>query len=1115
MYVATVEELMTGMTSVDFVQPWYRCVSTNEKNTGMSLGGIGTSITATPAGTTPVFHFYNGCGIENEEGRTIELNNYYYGESVSDDLTLVVRSPSFFSEDCLAYPLLDPQGDKYFNGGESEKELNKILRQIVNTESFVNDNYSNLADWGLVEQEKKGTLYHPRKQGGFRFRNFAYLLNVFSFSVRRNTVYTRSLLADIKESHRLFRECYPANRMLYEFQYPLSITHYREETQRCNVKKVHITTVCPGNEKLCSIPAYMTAFHIHNPTNQALEVTFVLSIENFIGYDLIKTRTGVQDALLHIQRSFKGQKGEGYRHDIGERSITGLTFRQDASARRGDINGELNFSISTKKDDNFIVTVKSNYYLDTESNTVDAAISTGKVHDVLDDAVSFTQKEPVCGALCISCCVQPGETKIFDVATVIDLPEVQIGDYTSQKKYTQFFPEAIYRSREIAHYIFENRNKIYINEWVWRETFQYKTTLDSGVINAASAGQLRQLMQDNLSFIPESSVWDENDRFLVRECVDYPFFNSLDVYFYGSFGLLKLLPQMDSKIIREFGESILSEDLRVKLFGSYIRFKDDRIDSSLKDVRKICGTTPHDMGTPFDAAANAYSWKNVALWVDLAPKFVMLVYRNFLNTRDLALLKDTWPAVVASLNYISEHFIGKEGHLPVTTGYANTFDNLRGDGICIYPASLWIAGLFAAQAIADILGEETKAAMYAELALKGKQQMIASLWDEQAGTYLYSVVNIRESHLQLERFEDACKVNDPRLSAVFELLGCTKSSEAMLPAFLVSVNQFIDDDQAEVTAAQRKTIGEHLEQHTEWLNSLDDLAFGSKIERRALKKRLIQKIIPNLFTNDFESLVVAPDCEHIFANQLCADTYLYYLDLPEITPLAARQKVLNNIISRNVGGCDRRIGASNMVSRNGMDLDTFQAQEVWVGVQFAIAGALVASGMIDEFEELIDKLYEAVYKQAKIPFGIPEGFNCVGLFISEDLIRLNFDNQDQRDNIVAYLKKHEILSGGSTVNFAKIENLKVFIKFWEHEDNEYAEEVSAEELHELLLATKLKYTAGRYFRAGMVHILPDILRKYRLATEPVNSEERSLAALKHTIQESQSERALEVVSDAQ
>src|SRR3954462_1082900 len=107
MFTKTVEELMTRVTSVDFVQPWYRCVATHMGNTGMALGGIGSAVTGTPAGTTPCFHFHNGCGIENEHGQTIELNNWYYGEILSDDLTLRIRSISLFRHDVVAFPLLD------------------------------------------------------------------------------------------------------------------------------------------------------------------------------------------------------------------------------------------------------------------------------------------------------------------------------------------------------------------------------------------------------------------------------------------------------------------------------------------------------------------------------------------------------------------------------------------------------------------------------------------------------------------------------------------------------------------------------------------------------------------------------------------------------------------------------------------------------------------------------------------------------------------------------------------------------------------------------------------------------------------------------------------------
>ncbi|HVY22624.1 MAG TPA: GH116 family glycosyl hydrolase [Steroidobacteraceae bacterium] len=1093
MYVQTVEELMTGVTGVDFVQPWYRCVSTSKGNTGMALGGIGTAITATPAGTTPCFHFYNGCGIENEDGQTIELNNYFYGECISDDLTLQIRSHSFFQEDCVAFPLVDHRGEKYFTGNESEEQALDILRRIIVTDTFVEDNYENLCKWGLISQEKQGTLYHSRKESDYRFRNYAFLLNIFSFSVTRNIVFTRSLIADLQCSHRLFKECYPSGKMLYEFQYPLSVTHYREETQRCVVKKIHMSCISPDNERLCNMPAYMTGFQVTNPTYEAMDVSFVLSVENFIGYDLVKTRTGVQDALLRMQRGFKGQKGESYVEELGDSRIHGFVFNQDDNAHRGDIQGELCFAVITRNSDDMLVTIKPAYFIGTESNVVNAGIAVGKIHDVNDDAVSFTGREPRCGAFCVSFRVMPGETKGFGVSTVLDIPALQIGDYSAQKKYTAFFADPVNRSRTIARYIFENREKLYTHEWVYRESLRHKQVLDSGVIDSAVVARLRQMLADNMSFIAESAVWDANDRFLVRECIDYPFFNSLDVYFYGSFGLLKLLPQVDNRIVREFGESILSEDLRPKLFGSFVRFRDGRINQALRGVRKVLGSTPHDMGTPFDAAANAYSWKDAALWVDLAPKYVLLVYRSFLTTRDLALLRDSWPSVKQALEYIREKFIGDEGYLPVSVGYANTFDNLRGDGICIYPASLWVAGLRAAEAMAVLLGEHAAAKSYAEMAARGKAQLLACLWDEQAGMYLYSVSPVRRIHIDEKEFAAACNSNDGRFSALLEAIGGKPLANGSINTFLAAINAFVDDDAATLAVKQLAPAGSL---DATQLHALQQLHRLSKMERRALKKRFVHACLPGMFIKDFETAVVQAECDHVFANQLCADTYLYYLDLPEITGISARRRILKNIMEQNIAGGEYRIGASNLVARGGADLDTHQAQEVWLGVQYSLAGALVAAGMIKEFEELIVRLFEAIYEQAKIPFGIPEGFNCVGLFIAEDLIRADIDDEDLRAEIIDFLKKANILSAGNVVNFAAIEDARKFADFWDDEENEYAGYVGSEELRTLLLATQLKYTAGRYFRAGMVHILPEILRKYKISIDQQSDEEACLAILR-------------------
>src|SRR5690606_31715081 len=248
---------------------------------------------------------------------------------------------------------------------------------------------------------------------------------------------------------------------------------------------------------LCSLPSYITGFRIDNPTNQTMDVTFMLSVENFVGYDLLKTRTGAQDALFHIQRSFKGQGGEHYVEHLDDKTINGLTFLQSKDARRGDIQGQVTFAAITSNEANFLVTSKANYYLDTEANIVEAGVATGQISDLIDDAVSNTKREPLCGALCISVRLEPGETKEFEVATVMDIPAVEIGTYTSSKKYTSFFPDEKYRSRAIANYMFTNRKRIFINEWIWRDTFRYTNALDTGAIDSAVAGKLRQLLADN------------------------------------------------------------------------------------------------------------------------------------------------------------------------------------------------------------------------------------------------------------------------------------------------------------------------------------------------------------------------------------------------------------------------------------------------------------------------------------------------------------------------------------------------------------------------------------------------------------------------------------------
>ena len=65
------------------------------------------------------------------------------------------------------------------------------------------------------------------------------------------------------------------------------------------------------------------------------------------------------------------------------------------------------------------------------------------------------------------------------------------------------------------------------------------------------------MAMNSLSFLAESTVWDKENVLLVK-IVDYHF-NSLDVYFYGSFSLLYLLPELDGCVMKHFAKNHLKQ----------------------------------------------------------------------------------------------------------------------------------------------------------------------------------------------------------------------------------------------------------------------------------------------------------------------------------------------------------------------------------------------------------------------------------------------------------------------------------------------------------------------------------------------------------------------------
>ena len=115
-------------------------------------------------------------------------------------------------------------------------------------------------------------------------------------------------------------------------------------------------------------------------------------------------------------------------------------------------------------------------------------------------------------------------------------------------------------------------------------------------------------------------------RFALLECIDYPFYDTVDVDFYASFAILELFPGLEAaRDPRPAGRRPARRP------GD----RDDRGDRPAgrpQDRRGRCRTMSAGPRRPF-YRPNWYRFQDVNVWKDLAPKFVLQVWRDAVHRR--------------------------------------------------------------------------------------------------------------------------------------------------------------------------------------------------------------------------------------------------------------------------------------------------------------------------------------------------------------------------------------------------------------------------------------------------------------------------------------------------
>ena len=492
----------------------------------------------------------------------------------------------------------------------------------------------------------------------------------------------------------------------YAARYPLSWTHYSgvfDAELSCEA----FSPILPGNYRQSSYPVAVFVWTLRNPSKQPLDLSLLLSWRNSCGWF---TNTDPA-AAVHFRDD--GSPEHNYVPAIGrtqgqhnrwveEEGLSGVLLNGDRSEPIGEGQGQ--WCIATAPQPGVRIQRCSRWNPAGDGSDIWSSFSRdGSIPDSDNDRRSGSD-DPASAALAVQCRLEPGQSLEIPLVISWDLPVTAFATGSrALRRYTDFFDASGTNAAALAAEA--------LRDWRhWRDQIQawQQPVLERSDLPEALRMALFNELYDLAS---GGSLWtaagpgDPVGRFGVLECLDYAWYESLDVRLYGSFGLLQLWPELDKAVLRSFARAIPASDPTPRPIGWYFTQGRGRVEAA----RKLAGATPHDLGAPnerpFDAT-NYTAYQDCNLWKDLASDFVLQVWRSFRlapGGEDLRFLADCWPAAVTALRYLHNFDINGDG-LPDNGGAPDqTFDDWPLRGVSAYCGALWIAALEAGLAMGQRL----------------------------------------------------------------------------------------------------------------------------------------------------------------------------------------------------------------------------------------------------------------------------------------------------------------------------------------------------------------------------------------------------------------------------
>jgi len=218
---------------------------------------------------------------------------------------------------------------------------------------------------------------------------------------------------------------------------------------------------------------------------------------------------------------------------------------------------------------------------------------------------------------------------------------------------------------------------------------------------------LEDALLNSLYSLAKNTLWIKDGKFAHSESfTGCPITETIVCRFNGSLPILLFFPELELKVIRHFA-FLQREDGAIPFaFG-----KPEFFDKPYYETQKSLDSS----------------------------EFVLMVYRDYLYTRDEKFLEDLYPHVKKAIRYAQS--LDTDGDCLVNEVSMQYYDQWRFYGTSTYVAGIWLAALRAAEEMAKIMGDEKFSAECRAWFDKGRENYERKLWN---GTY-YRLYNEPET----------------------------------------------------------------------------------------------------------------------------------------------------------------------------------------------------------------------------------------------------------------------------------------------------------------------------------------------------------------------------------